>query len=166
MCTFTEITQETLNTIKNYKPNHKLQDKTKRLWAIFGKNSDNNWFCLEVGSSTDINTEIKNNLNAMKSESYCIKKSTIFHDEVYSFNTYMDKRYVKYRTMYKMCKEFIIYEINVSEYLKSESYGSYNPVNYAEVKFAYKTKPIFWNPSPATYANQELEIYNTVFKNK
>ncbi len=167
ICSFTEITQETLNTIRNYKSNYSVQDDTKRLWAIFGKNSDNdNWLCLEVGSSININVELKENLNAMKSKSLSIKKSTLFHKEVYDFKTYMDKHSVKYRAMYEKCEKFIIYEINVCKYLKTENYGSYDPVNYAEVMFAYKTKAMFWNLAPETYGNQEREIYDRVFKNK
>lgn len=168
ICSFTEITQETLGIIKDYEPNHKVQDNTKRLWAIFGNNSNDSddWFCLEVGSSININIELKENLNAMKSKPSRPKKSTLFHKDVYEFDTYMDKHSVKYRAMYNMCENFIIYEINVDKYLKNIDYGSYDPINYAEVKFAWETKAMFWNPAPATYGNQEREIYDKVFKNK
>ena len=159
-----KITQETFNKINTYKSNQKEQDVKKRLWAIFGRKDTDKWFCLQVGSSFNICSEIRENLNAMKSEPTCIAKSTFFHDNVYSFNTYMDKYSVKYRAMYDKCEQFIIYEIDVSEYLKDEDCGTYDEVNYAEVMFADETKAMFWNPAPATYGNQEREIYDNVFK--
>ena len=173
ICSFSKnkITQETFNKInyyfkKNntYESNQKEQDDKKRLWAIFGRKDTDKWFCLQVGSSINIYKEIRENLNAMISEPTCIEKSTFFHDNVYSFNTYMDKRSVKYRAMYDKCEQFIIYEIDVSEYLKDEDCGKYDEVNYAEVMFAYNTKAMFWNPAPATYGNQEREIYDNVSK--
>lgn len=166
ICSFSKnkITQETFNKINTYKSNQKEQDVKKRLWAIFGRKDTDKWFCLQVGSSFNICSEIRENLNAMKSKPTCIAKSTFFHDNVYSFNTYMDKHSVKYRAMYDKCKQFIIYEIDVSKYLKDVDCRTYDKVNYAEVMFAVETKAMFWNPAPATYGNQEREIYDNEFK--
>lgn len=85
-------------------------------------------------------------------------KKTVFHENVYHIKTYMDKTSVKYRSMYEGCKEFVVFEIDVPIYLKDTDVGKYNTVEYAEVKFAYETKALYWNPAPRMNGNKEWEI--------
>lgn len=72
----------------------------------------------------------------------------------------MDKKSVKYRSMYDLCKEFIVYEIDIPRYIKDTDVNEYNAVSYAEVKFAYETKALYWNPAPKMQDNQERESLN------
>ena len=91
-------------------------------------------------------------------------QKTIFHENVYKLQTYMDKTNVKYRSMYKLCEEFVVYEIDVPTYLKDTDVEEYNRIEYAEVKFANGTKTLYWNPAPKMKGNQEWEIYIKKFK--
>ena len=177
ICKFTNKIQSVKNAKKeiNAYNNIKYDNSIKGLWAIFGKGEGNNnklpnvdfnkWICLEVGSNENIKSELRGILNDMISKPGKISKSSTYHPnlKLYEFNTYMDRASIKYRTMFDMCNQFVIYEIDVDEYIKEN--GTYDIVNYAEVKFAHDNKALFWNPSPAVYGNQERHIYETKFKN-
>lgn len=159
ICRFSELKKsDVTNLLKDYKT---LYTTDKGLWTIFGKgNGIDNWTCLHVGSSQDIKLELSGILKLMVSKAKKLEKSTIFHENVYELWTYMDKASVKYRSMYNLCKEFVVYEIDVPTYLKDTDVDAekYNNVEYAEVKFAYETKALYWNPAPKMNGNQERDI--------
>lgn len=163
MCRFSEISKSDLNELlKNY---NTLYNTDKGLWAIFGKgNGIDKWTCLQVGSSKDIKSELREIFRLMVSEPQKQVKKTIFHENVYDFWTYSDKASVKYRSMYNLCKEFVVYEIDIPTYLEDINVEGYNPVEYAEVKFAYETEALYWNPSPKVNGNQEWQINIEKFK--
>ncbi|WP_160678410.1 hypothetical protein [Clostridium sp. C8-1-8] len=148
--------------------NNKLN---KGLWVLFGKpiieGVDNEeWICLEVGSSEDIIKELVGDLNLMISKSDLVEKHSEFFTSVFEFNTYMDRTSVKYRKIYEMCKEFSVFEINIEKYIVNEEISNYDVVNYAEVKYASDYKALFWNPAPAFKGNQEKEILKAYLEKK
>ena len=157
ICRFSNLKKsDVIELLKDYKT---LYTTDKGLWTIFGKgNGIDNWTCLHVGSSRDIKFELKGILKLMVSRSEKLRKSTIFHKNVYELWTYMDKASVKYRSMYNLCEEFVVYEIDVPTYLKSTDAEEYSNVEYAEVKFAYETKALYWNPAPKMNGNREQEL--------
>lgn len=157
ICRFSNLKKsDVIKLLKGYKT---LYTTDKGLWTIFGKGKGiDNWTCLHVGSSRDIKKELNGILKLMVSRSEKLRKSTIFHKDVYELCTYMDKASVKYRSMYKLCKEFVVYEIDVPTYLKSTDAEKYSNVEYAEVKFACETKALYWNPAPKMNGNREQEI--------
>lgn len=146
---------------KNIKINKEtlIEENTdvKRLWAMFGI-VNNKSYCIQVGSSKNIYSEIKAILKSMVSEPQKIMKSTEFHKDVYEFQTYMDKESVKYRSIASKYNNFEIYEIKIGDYLKGCDIGDYDKVNYSEVKFAFENKALLWNPAPQTNNNKEKEI--------
>ncbi|MDE6254239.1 MAG: hypothetical protein K2M78_16670 [Lachnospiraceae bacterium] len=163
ICRFSELKKsDVIKLLKDYKT---LYTTDKGLWTIFGKgNRIANWTCLHVGSNRDIKSELHGILNLMVSRTEEIEKATIFHESVYELCTYMDKQSQKYRSMYDLCNEFVVYEIDVPTYLKDTDVEEYNTIEYAEVKFAYETKALYWNPAPKMNGNQEWEIYINKFK--
>lgn len=161
ICQFSELKlSEIFGLIKDY---NILSQTDKALWAIFGNGKEiERWTCLEVGSSQNIKSELREILRLMISEPQIVKKATTFHKDVYEFCTYKDKASVKYRAMYQLCEEFVVYEIDVREYLAGTDIEKYDSVNYAEVKFACETRALYWNPAPETYGNQEREIFKKI----
>lgn len=138
----------------------------KELWAIFGKkNKKTAWQCIQVGSSKNINAEIKGILYSMISTPREIKQDTTFHKNVYTFYSYMDKLSVKYREIYRQYNNFFVCKVDVKKVLNNINIEQYDPVNYAEVKFAYDNKALLWNPAPATNGNKEREIFTKFFQN-
>ncbi|MCH5345434.1 MAG: hypothetical protein J1E64_15545 [Acetatifactor sp.] len=162
MCSFSELKEtDVTGLLKDY---NTLCGTDRGLWAIFGKGKGiDNWTCLHVGSSKDIKSELLEIFKLMISEPKEKKKSTTFHKEVYDFWTYMDKTSQKYRSMYNLCKKFVVFEIDIHKYLEGIDTGKYGRVEYAEVKFAYETKALYWNPAPAMNGNKEKEIYKNEF---
>lgn len=137
----------------------------KRLWALFGKPvvegiENKSWVCLEVGSSKDIKKEIRSDLNSMFAVSKNVKKGSAFFQNLFEFDTYKDRTSLKYKKIYNICSDFIIYEVDINEFTNNIDTGNYPVDNYAEVKFAIDYKALFWNPSPAVYGNKEMEILN------
>lgn len=157
---FSAITKSDIRKYKIKLNGNKV--KQKDLWAIFGR-KENAWQCIQVGSSKNAYREIKEILYYMISEPKESPKSTFFHKNVYTFYSYMDKLSVKYRTVYKKYDEFFVCKVNVEEVLKGIDIGCYNPINYAEVKFAWDHKALLWNPAPLTNGNREKEILNKYF---
>lgn len=160
-----EAINQVYKSIKEYNPNVKTETE-KGLWAIFGK-KDEMYKCLQVGSSYNINKELKDILDLMRLEPKEISVDTIFTKNAFSYEIGRDKNSEKYREMYKEYDNFIFFHIDADEFAK-ERLG-YDPVNFSEVKFAFLTKALLWNPAPSTYSrgkkNEEKEIYNKI-KNK
>lgn len=165
ICDFQKETiKEAIKKVKEYKFLDNKYDK--KLWALFGKNEEfEKWVCLEVGSSQNIRNEIVYDLKLMVETPYEVSKDSAFYKDVFKFRTYSDRQSCKYRAIIEMYKEFCWCEIDVSEYVDIQDINSWNTINYAEVKFAFETKAIFWNPAPATYGNQEKEILNEFINN-
>lgn len=49
--------------------------------------------------------------------------------------------------MYNRFNDFCIILLNVEKYLKIIDTRNFDPINYAEVKFAYDTKSLYWRPN-------------------
>ena len=159
ICEFSNIDE---NQIRNFKISN--SNKKKRLWTIFGTERDKEGLkCLQVGSSNNIVSEIREILRAMISIPEKKLISTRFHEDVYEFTTYVDKASVKYRHIYERYNTFILYEIEVEGYLKDVDIKGYDKVNYAEVKFAFDNKALLWNEAPPTKGNKEREILYNYF---
>ena len=163
MCSFSELKKaDVTGLLKEYDT---LCGTGRGLWAIFGKgNGIDNWTCLHVGSSKNIKSELLKIFTLMISEPEKKEESTTFHKDVYDFCTHMDKKSQKYRSMYNLCEKFDIFEIDVHKYLEGIDTGEHDRVEYAEVKFAYETKALYWNPAPAMNGNKEKEIYKNIIK--
>lgn len=132
----------------------------KHLWAMWGKADNDQWICIEVGSSLDILGEICEILGMMCSSPGKVYKHGYFYREMptFSYETYATKNCCKYQRMHKLFDAFAWKEINIDEYVKNFDIGNYDKVNYAEVRFAYDKKPLLWNPAPAMRGNQEKTI--------
>ena len=161
LCSFSDLEKEDITNLVKYQD----YEKRKRLWAIFGKRRDNkDWICLQVGSSVDIVQELRSILRLMIARPEVKKISTQFQKDAYTFYLHKDKTSVKYRSVYRMCEEFDVYEIKVDSYIGNEDIGQYDKINYAEVKFAYEHKAWLWNPAPQTNGNKEQEILKLFLK--
>lgn len=148
-----------ISKVKQYKYIDYNLEVEKRLWALWGKTKNSKeWICLEVGSSKDIKKEIRSDLSLMISKPEQVKKSSAFYSEVFEYMTYMDRTSCKYRKIYEICDSFEWFEIDIDKYLQNRDFSGYNKVNYAEVSYAYETRALFWNPSPAVNGNQEMII--------
>ena len=162
------FTKDTINSAKkDIKDNLDIGNDKKRVWALFGKDGKD-WYCLEVGSSNNIQTEILSNLQSMQQEPKAVWKGAYFHkdEKLFAFQTYMDRASCKYRGMLQLCEEFCWCEIDIDSYVGANQLPEdmeSNDINdhlenYVEAKFAYDTKALFWNPSPATNGNKEKAI--------
>ena len=162
---FSKITRAEIKNFKLRENDNK--EGQKELWAIFGKKNEKAaWQCIQVGSSKNINAEIKGILYSMISTPKEIKQDTTFHKDVYTFYSYMDKLSVKYREIYRQYNNFFLCKVDVEKVLEDINIEQYDPVNYAEVKFAYDNKALLWNPAPATNGNKEREILAKFFQNR
>ena len=160
-----EAINQVYKSIKEYDSNVKTE---RGLWAIFGGNKDEKYKCLQVGSSYNINKELKDVLDLMRLVPKKILVDTTFTKKAFSYETGRDKNSEKYRTMYKKYDNFIFLCINADAFSKESK--KYDCVNFAEVKFAFLTKALLWNPAPSTYSrgnkNKEKEIYNKIKNNE
>jgi hypothetical protein len=146
---------------KEYNPNVKTE---KGLWAIFCGRKDEKYKCVQVGSSYNINKELKDILDLMRLEPKKISVDTTFTKKAFSYEIGRDKNSEKYRAIYKKHDNFIFLRINADTFSKER--GEYDSVNFSEVKFAFLTKALLWNPAPSTSSrgkkNKEKEIYNKI----
>ena len=90
------FTKDTINSAKkDIKDNLDIGNDKKRVWALFGKDGKDGkyWYCLEVGSSNNIQTEILSNLQSMQQEPKAVWKGAYFHKDkkLFAFQTYMDR---------------------------------------------------------------------------
>lgn len=166
ICCFSEYEIENaISKVKEYEYIDYRLELEKRLWSLWGKTRNNEeWICLEVGSSKDIKKEIRSDLSLMISKPEQIKKSSAFYSEVFEYMTYMDRTSCKYRKIYEICNSFEWFEIDIDKYLENRDFSGYNKVNYAEVSYAYEMRALFWNPSPAVNGNQEMKILEKIAK--
>lgn len=156
------------DAIMQVKEHYKHLDLGRKLWGLFGRDrKDDEWVCLEVGSSNDIKSEIVANLRLMLNTREQVWKCSEFHRDrqLFEFWTYSDRQSYKYRKISQICKEFRWCEIDIDKYLKDDKEYPNNIINYAEVKYALETKALFWNPAPATNGNKEKEILNHLRNN-
>ena len=78
------FTKDTINSAKkDIKDNLDIGNDKKRVWALFGKDGKDGkyWYCLEVGSSNNIQTEILSNLQSMQQEPKAVWKGAYFHKD-------------------------------------------------------------------------------------
>mgnify|MGYP000019172897 FL=1 len=132
--------------------------KNQFVWLIYGMGERKD--CLQVASSYSILKEIKQDIKAMLyAPTYEIENmNTFFYENVY---TTFQCRYSNpiYYYMFNSYNNIEIYILNVEEYLDdneelicknefSKSTGDLQRIKatYAEVKFAYESKAIYWNP--------------------
>ena len=145
--------------IKNVKT-----ETEKGVWAIFCRRKDEKYKCVQVGSSYNINKELKDIFDLMRLEPKKISVDTTFTKKAFSYEIGRDKISEKYRAIYKKHDNFIFFCINADTFSKER--GEYDSVNFSEVKFACLTKALLWNPAPSTSSrgkkNKEEEIYNKI----
>lgn len=169
ICKFSELRNEDIRKLIKG-----VSSDEKKLWAMFARKkrdldndkSDMTQICIQVGSSKNIYSELREILRCMISEPKKEKVSTEFSVEAYIFTTFMDKDSVKYRSIYEKFEDFIIYEIIVEKYLANIDYENYDKINYSEVKFALEHRAYLWNPAPPTYGNKEREILQILKQEK
>ena len=90
--------------IKEYNSNVKTE---KGLWAIFGGRKGEKYKCLQVGSSYNINKELKDILDLMRLKPKKISVDTTFTEKAFSYEIGRDKNSEKYRAIYKKHDNFI-----------------------------------------------------------
>jgi hypothetical protein len=158
---YKDIKKYNSKDIKEYNSNVKTE---KGLWAIFCGRKDEKYKCMQVGSSYNINKELKDILDLMRLEPKKISVDTTFTKKAFSYEIGRDKNSEKYRAIYKKHDNFIFLCINADTFSKER--GEYDSVNFSEVKFAFLTKALLWNPAPSTSSrgkkNKEKEIYNKI----
>lgn len=121
------------------------------MWALLGtiEQSKDKWICLQVASSVDICNEIVSDIECMTPITPQDKKTwkSQFHrDGVFDVIYGLDVRCQKYRNICERFDYFCIVLIDHKEYLKGIDTTGYDPMKYAEVKFAYDTQAFYWNP--------------------
>lgn len=140
------------------------QLENKYAWALFGIDDKSNVECLQVASSNNVSKEIKCDVKAMVAEPFDkFYLDTYFYENV--FETYQC-RYSNplYNDMFKKYMQLTFYTIEVDKYLSekekkfclellgnTDSSVERKYANYAEVKFAYETQAIYWNPFGIEY---------------
>ena len=119
-----------------------------KVWALFGSNIPDKYICLQVASSSTIAREIISDIKCMIpfDENKDIKswKGTFYDKEIFKVKYGLDARCQKYNNMYEQFNDFCIVLINAEKYLKNIDTGNFDPINYAEVKFANDTKLLYW----------------------
>lgn len=117
-------------------------------WALLGGILDDEFICLQVASASNISKEIIADIKCMLPLDKNDTKSwnSKFHDNVFTVQYGWDVRCQKYRDMYARFKKFCIISIDPKIYLKNTDIGEYNLVKYTEVKYAYDTLALYWNP--------------------
>lgn len=169
ICEFNSITNRNeIRSIQKEVKDHKLfnysEDNQKHLWAFYGYAENDNWICIEVGSSDNILGEICGIVKLMYEASCDVDKKSVLHKDVviYKSKSYTDKTSFKYRYMNKLFDKFCLIEINVDNYQDGNDKG-YNKTDFAEVTYAVNNNALIWNPSPAVIdrknrKNQEKQI--------
>ena len=163
------------NDLKKYKLTT-CKHLEKGIWILLGlynyADNKSKWITIEVGSSNDIIAEIRECISNMNSIQGEIKKGSYFYpdSELFTHPTYATKECCKYRTIKDTFSEFKWYQIEPYEYLKiiSPSYEEGKPllydkkeldiINFIESHISFSYKPLFWNPAPQTYGNQEAML--------
>lgn len=129
-----------------------------KIWALLGGNVINQYICLQVASSSAIATEIISDIKCMmpfnKMKDIKSWSGTFYKDEIFKVKYGLDARCQKYNDMYCRFNEFCIILINPDEYLKNIDTKGFHLINYAEVKFAYDTKALYWKPN--TFKKENL----------
>lgn len=135
------------------------------VWMLLGYVGENDWRCVEVGSSSNIINEIRGIILDMVNESYLVYKDSLFHSEkpLFEFRTYSEKTNWKYRRINSLFDRLAFIEINVEEYLRDVDIGEYNQIDYTEVRLAFETKALTWNPAP-NIKKQEIEILRDIYE--
>ena len=125
-----------------------IPDKKENIWALFGGKNEGRWICLQVASSFNIKKEIISDIKCMMplTKEDTKQWSSVFHSDIFPVQYGMDVRCQKYRDMYKRFNSFCIVVINSKKYIKDRDIKEFDLVKYAEVKFAYDTKALYWNP--------------------
>lgn len=169
ICKFNSITnREEVSSIRDEVKGHKLfnygENNQKHLWAFYGHIEDNNWICIEVGSSDNILEEICGIIRLMYEPSCNADKKSVLHKDVviYKSKTYTDKTSYKYRYMNELFDKFWLIEINVDNYQDGND-KEYSKTDFVEVTYAVNNNALIWNPSPAVTdrknrKNQEKQI--------
>ncbi len=169
ICSFNKkMNNESMDQVYKNIKQYKLEKKTEKgLWAILGK-KDEIYKCLNVGSSDNINKELKDILDLMRLEPKKISVNTTFTENAFCYEIGKDKTSEKYRAIYREYNDFAFLNIIVDIFAKER--GEYDSVNFAEVKFAFLTRALLWNPAPSTYSNgkqnKEREIYQKIKNNE
>lgn len=164
-----------IRTVENYEYIDNNAECTKKLWVLFGKKEyEDDWICLELGSSDNIISEIKGIIKLLDSKQSIVYKDSEFHkgEKIFEFMSYSDRTSCKYRSIAQKFDNLCFYEVNVANYCDKDSLFNnikhkmrdsiINKVNYAEVKIAFDTKALYWNPAPATIYNQEKIILKEI----
>ncbi len=136
-----------------------ISDKEKKVWALLGGEKKNKWICLQVASANNIQKEIISDIKCMLPLKKDDRKqwSSKFHSNIFKVQYGMDVRCQKYRDMCEHFDFFRIIVINPEEYIKGNNNGEFDLIKYTEVKFAYETKALYWNPF-----NEEHKILEVI----
>lgn len=120
--------------------------KEGKIWALLGKTNKDELICLQVASAKDISKEIVADIKCMLPLSVKDTKpwKSKFHENVFEAKYGLDVRCQKYRDMFERFDNFSIIIIEHEIYLKNID-CIFNPIKYAEVKYAYDTKALYWN---------------------
>lgn len=148
--------------IDTFKENSLLKSDD-HLWALFGKNDEESWVCLQVGATIgSIIEEIESDIVLMKEENEddaekeFISVNTQFYENTYEVpkGKARDRRKYRYKKIHNDYEKLAFYSINIDAYLGLEERDdckiikemiAISKMNYAEAKFAFETQAIYWN---------------------
>ena len=124
--------------IDTFKENSLLKSDD-HLWALFGKNDEESWVCLQVGAT------IGSIIEEIESDSVLMKEEN--EDDA-------ERRKYRYKKIHNDYEKLAFYSINIDAYLGLEERDdckiikeiiAISKMNYAEAKFAFETQAIYWN---------------------
>lgn len=147
-------------------------ENIKGVWILVGYiDFCKKWICLEVGSSSNIKSEIRSALGCMESVKKEVYKDSEFYKgaELFPFVEFSDRISCKYRAITEFCSRFRYFEIDPYSYIKTKMKKKISQnknevcfkneivgiVNFVEVHFAFIHKALLWNPAPQTNGNKE-----------
>ena len=124
--------------------------KDRYFWVILGKNeqTDDEWVCLQCASSKNIASEIAADIKCMLpiDENDDILWNSYFHKEIFTAQYARNVRCQKYRDMLERFPVLCFAVIDHEKYLAGTDTKGYGKLDYAEAKFAFDTKSVYWKP--------------------
>ena len=134
-----------------------IQDKIRneyeknKVWALLGGNTNEEYICLQVAGSLDIEKEIICDIKCMLpfNKTTDVKPwSSRFHKNIFEVEYGLDAKCQKYNDMLNKFSEFCVIVLDEEKYLENTDTKGFEKTAYVEVKYAYDTKALYWNPNP------------------
>ena len=134
--------------------------KDRYFWVLLGKNeqTDGEWVCLQCATSKNIASEIAADIKCMLpvDENDDILWNSYFHKEIFTAQYARNVRCQKYRDMLEKFGTVCFVVIDHEEYLGDTDTNGIGRLSFAEAKFAFDTKSVYWKPVKDEYKALEI----------